>query len=166
MITALILTDGRIAPLAATLAALVPGVAEGLVADAVVIATKGDREIAAIAEGVGAAHLVAAKGDDPWSAAAAVARRDWLLCLEAGDVPAEGWIGAVERFVAFASEPRLGRLSGRSLRAILTGLAEALIGAGGPRAGHVLHRSLLGKRGARRRRPVRIAARIERPAVF
>ena len=105
MITALIRADGRIEPLAATLAALVPGVAEGLVADAVVIAAKHDAETAAVAEGVGAAHVVSAVDGEAWAAGAALARREWLLCLEAGDVPVDGWINALERFVAFAGEP-------------------------------------------------------------
>jgi hypothetical protein len=161
MITALILTDGRIEPLAATLAALVPGAAEGLVADAVVISRSENREVAAIAEGVGAAHVTAAGGDDPWSAGAAVARRDWLFCLHAGDVPADGWIGAVERFVAFAGEP-IGRLSRRSASALTADALEALLGARRARAGHVVHRKLLGRSGFPRTRPVRIGARIER----
>jgi len=53
MITALILTDDGIEPLAATLAALVPAVAAGLVADAVVLDLNAASEIAAVADGVG-----------------------------------------------------------------------------------------------------------------
>src|SRR3954466_13160724 len=89
MITALILTDDGIEPLAATLAALVPAVAAGLVADAVVLDLDAAGEIAAVAEGVGAAHVRIAERRLAFAAGAAVARRDWLFCLEAGDVPQE-----------------------------------------------------------------------------
>jgi hypothetical protein len=163
MITALILADGRIEPLAATLAALVPGVAEGLVADAVVIATKDEPEIAAIAEGVGAVHVIASEGRNAWLLGAAVARREWLLCLEAGDVPADGWIGALERFVGFAGEPGIGRLSGPPRRLDAAALIERLFGTSRARRGHVVHRTLLDRSGlSARLRPVRIGARIER----
>jgi hypothetical protein len=164
MITALILTDGRIEPLAATLAALVPGVAEGLVADAVVIGRKHDGRVADIAEGVGAAYVAADREAHAWSAGAALARRDWLLCLEAGDVPASGWIPALERFVAFAGEPRIGRLSGPSRRLDAAALTERLFGSSRAQRGHVVHRALLDKSGlSARLRPVRITARLERP---
>jgi hypothetical protein len=164
MITALILTDGRIEPLAATLAALVPGVADGLVADAVVISAADDREVAAIADGVGAAHVIASGGRDPWLLGAEVARREWLLCLEAGDVPAHGWIGALERFVAFAGERRMGRLSGPSRPIDAAALVESLFGTSRARRGHVVHRRLLDQSGlSARLRPIRISARIERP---
>jgi hypothetical protein len=167
MITALILADGRIEPLAATLAALVPGVAEGLVADAVVIATKDEPEVAAIAEGVGAAHLRVGEGKDVWSGGMALARRDWLLCLDAGDVPVDGWINALERFVAFGGERRIGRLSKSSLRSRAGGVGETLFGASRIRPGHLVHRALLGEAGLRSRvRPARIGARLERPSGF
>jgi hypothetical protein len=167
MITALIVTDGRIEPLAATLAALVPGVAEGLVADAVVIARRDDPEIIAIADAVGAAHVTASEGPQAWSAGAAMARREWLLCLQAGDVPVDGWISALERFVAFAGERRIARLSGRSVNARAAALRERLFGASRIKSGHLVHRALLGKSGLGSRvRPVRIAARIERQADF
>ncbi|MFL5214496.1 MAG: hypothetical protein ACJ8DH_11490, partial [Microvirga sp.] len=106
MITALILTDDGIEPLAATLAALVPAVAAGLVADAVVLDLDAASEIAA--DGVGAAHVRVAERRSAWPAGAAVARRDWLFCLAAGDVPQEGWIGAVEAYLTGASGPGLG----------------------------------------------------------
>jgi hypothetical protein len=163
MITALILTDGRVEPLAATLAALVPGVAEGLVADAVVIGRKDDGSVAEIAEGVGAVYVAVDHEAHAWSAGAALARRDWLLCLEAGDVPASGWIPALERFVAFAGERRLGRLPGPS-RLDAAALIESLFGTSRARRGHIVHRTLLDESGLNPRlRPARIAARIERP---
>src|SRR3954471_18529433 len=110
MITALIRSDGALDALALTLAGLVPGVAEGLVADAVVLVGESLDEVSFVAEAVGA-KVVVASGAEAWAAGARVARRDWLLCLEAGDVPVDGWIGALERFVAHQGEgARLGRV--------------------------------------------------------
>lgn len=163
MVTALILSRGGIEPLAVTLAALVPAVADGLVADAVVISPAAEEEAALVADGVGAAHCVLRDGEDPWAGGAALARRDWLICLEAGDVPEAGWMPPVERFVALAPGPRLGRLGRRSAPAAMTAMRETLVGTRRPAPGHVLHRALLGPAGFRQRlRPARIAARIER----
>lgn len=163
MVTALILSRGGVGPLAATLAALVPAVADGVVAGAVVISPAPDEAVAQVADGVGAAHCVPREGEDPWLAGAALARRDWLLCLEAGDVPAEGWMLPVERFVALAAGPRIGLLGGRSAAAAMRGLRETLVGIRRPAPGHVLHRALLGPAGLRQRlRPARIAARVAR----
>ena len=148
MITALIRADGRIEPLAATLAALVPAVAEGLVADAVVIAaTHGSRRSAAVAEAVGAAHVVFAVDGEAWAAGAALARREWLLCLEAGDVPAAGWIRALERFVAFAGEPRIGRLSGPCGGSMPPRSSRPSSARAARRRGLVVHRTLLDRSG-------------------
>ena len=66
-------------------------------------------QIAAVADGVGAAHVRIAERQSAWASGAAVARRDWLLCLAAGDVPQEGWIGGIEAYLAGASGPGLGR---------------------------------------------------------
>jgi hypothetical protein len=166
MITALILADGRLEALATTVSALVPAVAEGLVADAIVLSRDRDPQIERVAEAVGAAFLVAPAGEDPWAAGAVVARRDWVLCLGAGDVPSEGWMRAVDRFVALAPhDRRFGRLPrrhagiGARLRAVLAlGRRQAI------RPGDVLHRSLLAE--ARRPRPITIGAYVERDPAF
>src|SRR3954465_12614716 len=112
MLTALIHSEGPPDALAATLASLVPGVVEGLVGDAVIVARQAAPATAGIAEVAGAKLVVAPDGADPWRAGAAQARREWLLCLEAGDVPGEGWMRAVDRFLAATrgSQP-LGRFS-------------------------------------------------------
>ncbi len=165
MITALILTDDGIEPLAATLAALVPAVAAGLVADAVVLDLNAASEIAAVADGVGAAHVRIAERRSAWAAGAAVARRDWLFCLAAGDVPQEGWIGAIEAFLAGASGPGLGRARrGGALPARAAVLWERLAGARQVRAGDLVHRALVpGPRLPRSLRPARLDARISAP---
>jgi hypothetical protein len=167
MITALISSDGRIEPLAATLATLVPGVADGVIADAVVIGRKGDEEIKVVADGVGAGFCVVPTMDAVWTAGAHVARRDWVLCLLAGDVLLEGWIGALERFVVGAEAGRVGRMRRGSPILNFSAAAEALFGAAKVRPGDVLHRGLLrGARLRRRVRPIRIPAQIDRSAAL
>lgn len=96
--------------LADTLSVLVSGVAGGLVGDAVIVAGRESEAVAAVAEATGAT-LVLHRGGNPYAAGAVAARRDWILCLEAGDVPAEGWIRTLDRFVGTARpETALGRL--------------------------------------------------------
>jgi hypothetical protein len=166
MITALILADGRLEALATTVSALVPAVADGLVADAVVLSRGHDAQIERAAEAVGAAFLVAPAGDDPWAAGAAVARRDWVLCLGAGDLPSEGWMRAVDRFVALAPpERRFGRLPRRhpTLLGRLLGLAF-LARSDAIRPGDIIHRSMLTQ--PRRPRPLTVGAFVERDPAF
>ncbi|MCP6374104.1 hypothetical protein NL455_29930, partial [Klebsiella pneumoniae] len=71
------------------------------VGDAVIVAGRESEAVAAVAEATGAT-LVLHRGGNPYAAGAAAARRDWILCLEAGDVPAEGWIRTLDRFVGTA----------------------------------------------------------------
>ncbi|HVL72820.1 MAG TPA: hypothetical protein VM434_13180, partial [Beijerinckiaceae bacterium] len=80
LITALVHARHGPEALAATLAALVPGVAEGLVGDAVVLAAE-PGYAAPIAEAAGADFVPLGPADDPWRAGAARARRPWVLCL-------------------------------------------------------------------------------------
>lgn len=106
MISAVVLAHDDIAALGATLAALVPAVAEGVVRDAVVVdASRSQevrREVRQIAEATGAAHVAAAAGADPWRLGAEAARGPWLLLLEAGDVPDPTWRADAERFLLTA----------------------------------------------------------------
>ncbi|MGY2051835.1 hypothetical protein [Methylobacterium sp. JK268] len=131
--------------LADSLSALVEGVAAGVIGDAVIVARDpDDRDLALVADRTGAALV--ARGADPWLAAAAVARRTWLLCLEAGDLPAEGWIRTLDRFAGTAPPtlavgrlrrghaPRLSRLAARW---------EAWLGTRRVRAGDVVRREAL-----------------------
>lgn len=167
MITALVLAARGPEALALTLSALVPGVVEGLIGDAVVLARRTDRDIAIVAEATGAAFVTVAPGDDPWRAGAALGRREWVLCLEDGDVPAEGWVRALDRFVSTSPKDRgFGRLTRRpaTLGARLSGLVEAGFGARQVRAGDLVHQSLL-RQGMRAMRPVRLAAAVARPGL-
>ncbi|SFL15304.1 hypothetical protein [Methylobacterium pseudosasicola] len=153
--------------LADTLSVLVSGVAGGLVGDAVIVAGRESEAAASIADATGAA-LVLHEGGSPYAAGAAAARRDWVLCLEAGDVPAEGWIRTLDRFIGTARpETGLGRLhrpaAGLSDR--LVGRIEALIGAKRARAGDVVRREALraGAVFAPRLKIRPLIARIDRP---
>jgi len=162
MITAVVSTEGDVEALAATLGGLVPGVAQGLVADAVVVGRGPRPEEEAVADALGATFLVAA--GDPWFAAAALARQDWLLCLRAGDVPLEGWIEPAGRLISASRGARLASLAWRPawVNARLAAAVEAALGASRARAGHLVHRSILADgRLSRRTRPVRLAAAIE-----
>ncbi|TGE02609.1 hypothetical protein [Methylobacterium nonmethylotrophicum] len=144
MFTAVIHLPGAIDPeridaLADTLAALVAGVAAGVVADAVIAAAHpDDPEVGTMAESTGAALV--ARGPSPWVAAAAAARRPWMLCLEAGDVPAEGWIRVLDRFGATAPAEAIGRLRRphAPLFERIAGRREALTGTRWVRAGDLV----------------------------
>ena len=96
------------------------------------------------------------------------ARRDWVLCLEAGDVPAEGWIRTLDRFIGTARpEIGLGRLR-RPHAALPTRIAarsERVVGVRRPRAGDVVRRDRLlgGPTLSPRLRPRWLPARLDRP---
>ena len=164
VITALVLSEPPLEALATTLAALVPGVADGLIADAVVLARTRDGELERLADAVGATFVVAPERD-PWAAGAAVARRDWLLCLRAGDVPGEGWIRTLDRFLALARpERRFARLPRRHA-SIAARLRALLAPRRGITAGDLVHRSLLAP-GALIGRPYVLRGYVERDPAF
>jgi hypothetical protein len=169
MITALVLAARGPEALAFTLSALVPGVVDGLVGDAVVLTRRADPDVAAVAEATGAALVTIAAGEDPWRAGAARARRAWVLCLEDGDVPAEGWVRTLDRFVSRgAGERRFGRLTRRPapLGARVSDLLGAGFGTRRVRAGDLVHRTVFEEDGLRATRPVRIVAEIGRDPAF
>ena len=97
--------------LADTLSALVAGGAAGLVGAAVIGAGAEREAVGTVAEATGATLVLRPRGGSPWMAGARAARRDWVLCLAAGDVPAEGWIRTLDRFIGTARpEVALARL--------------------------------------------------------
>ncbi len=133
--------------------------------DAVILCDRQDATLAMVADAAGATLVVA--NDAAWTEGAKAARRDWLLCLDDGDIPQEGWIRVVDRFVSLAgpqqSKARLRRRAGL-LQAWSEALGRRFAGAS-IRAGDLVHRRALihhGKSGA----PVRLAATIERDPVF
>ena len=153
--------------LADTLSALVAGVAAGLVGDAVIVAGAASAALETIAEGSGATLVVRHPGTNPWSAGARAARRDWLLCLEPGDIPAEGWIRALDRFVGTARpEVALGRMrrAHTNLPARIAARGESVIGVTRPRAGDVVRRDriLAGLPFSPRLKPRTLPARLDR----
>ncbi|HEY8564144.1 MAG TPA: hypothetical protein VIL65_01495 [Beijerinckiaceae bacterium] len=159
MITALILSERGVEALAVTLAALVSGVAEGVVGDAVVLARSEDAATARVADAMGAAFVVT--GDaSPWRAALPLARRDWLFCLEAGDVPAHGWIPVVERFLLHPGERRYARLRRPRGWPALAGAVRDLVAPRLLASGDLVHKGLLA--GPRLPRPARLNAGLER----
>lgn len=163
MITAIVLATDDVGALISTLGALVPGVAQGLPADAVVVASGRRDEAAAVADALGAVFVMAP--GDPWFAAAGVARQDWLLCLEAGDVPGPGWMEAVERFLQGGDGRRLASFVRRpaSFTSALTALSEGMLGGSRVRSGSLVRRRCLAEGGlAARMRPLRLDAVIER----
>ncbi|GJE40601.1 hypothetical protein [Methylobacterium persicinum] len=151
--------------LADTLSVLVSGVAGGLVGDAIIVVPREVAAVAAVAEATGAVLVVIA-GGNPYAAGAAVARRDWILCLEAGDVPAEGWIRTLDRFVGMARpDVGIGRLTRPApLRTRLLAAVEGVIGARTVRAGDVVRREDLvaGASAGRRLRIRALNGRIDR----
>jgi hypothetical protein len=157
MISAVVFAQSSVDALAATLGALVAGVADGLIGDAVIVTASPDPAVAQVADAVGARLLVAE--DDPWRRAAAMVRGDWILFLEAGDVPGEGWIRVLERFVALSPpDRRFGRLDDRTRR-LLDRFSRRM--GRDIRAGDLIHRALLDG-GRATVRPVRLPVRLGR----
>ncbi|MER2253164.1 hypothetical protein ABS772_24900 [Methylorubrum podarium] len=132
--------------LADTLSALVAGVAAGLVGDAVIVTAEACSALETMAEGSGATLVVRPPGANPWSAGARAARREWLLCLEPGDIPAEGWIRSLDRFVGTARpDMALGRMrrAHAALPARIAARGESVLGVRNPRPGDVVRRERL-----------------------
>ena len=166
MITALIRVRRGPEALAVTLSALVPAVTAGLVGDAVILAERHDDAVALVADAAGATLIVA--DDASWRAGAGAARRDWLLCLDDGDVPQEGWIRVLDRFISMGmADQGLARLR-RQRTGMLGAALEAvggLMGRTSVGAGDLVHRRVL-LSGRKARAPVRLQARIERDPTF
>jgi hypothetical protein len=160
MLTALIHANATPGALASTLSSLVPGVAEGLVSHAVVIMPDADPASERIADAMGASVIIAAS--DHWQAAARTARGDWVLLLEAGETPGQGWIGAVERHLMQQSTGRQ-RPALLAVAGPMAGLRERLAmltGAGRPRAGVIVPRLSVAE-GCSGGVPVRLGVRRE-----
>jgi hypothetical protein len=162
MITVLVRVTHGPEALAATLSALVPAVAAGLIGDAVILADRQDETLEKVADAVGATLVVAQRGS--WTEGAKAARRDWLLCLDDGDIPQEGWIRILDRFVAL-SEPEQGLARMRRRRAGVASALTNLFADSRVRAGDLVHRRVLMNE-VRARMPVRLSATVERDPVF
>lgn len=108
MITAVISAGEDIEALGATLAALVPAVAEGVLRDAVIVDRSSDGHVRRIAEAAGTDY-VKASGGEAWRAGAQKAKGPWVLLLDAGDHPEPTWTVEVERFLRIVGPTRAAR---------------------------------------------------------
>ena len=164
MLTAVIRVDGQAyarqaSALAATFSVLIPAVADGFLGHAVVVDAAGDAEIERLADATGASYLRAG-GAEGWRLGAGQARGDWLILLDAGDVPQPHWAQAVDRHLVLTSDmPAL-----IPLRGVAGSLRERAAISFGPRrlrAGLVVPRGpvLAGRLGGA---PRRLSARRER----
>lgn len=111
MLSVIILTEQDERPLVATLAALVPASAAGMVRDVILVDRYACDATAKVADAAGC-HLLLA-GDTSQGQALAMgaqaSRSPWLLFLHAGAVLEASWIDDVSQFVqnaATASRPR------------------------------------------------------------
>lgn len=153
--------------LADTLSSLVSGVAAGLVADAVIVSGAPCDAVGTIADEAGATLVLRSRGVSPWLVGARAARQEWLLCLEAGDIPREGWIRILDRFVETV-RPEVGlarlRRPHAALPSRLAARGEGVVGARQPRAGDLVRRSRLVTAGSLtpRLKPRILTARLDR----
>ena len=96
----------------ATLAALVPGAAAGLVRDAILVDRTGSDAIARVAD-VAGCDLLAFSGSQAGAlkAGANAAGAPWLLFLQPGTIPDAGWVEECARFI---NEPSNSEGGGRA----------------------------------------------------
>jgi hypothetical protein len=160
MITVLVRVTHGPEALAATLSALVPAVAAGLIGDAVILAAKRDDELMKVADAAGASLVES----NAWADGMKLARREWLLCLDDGDIPQEGWIRVLDRFVSLA-KPEQGLARMRRQRAGLMSAITSFLAGSSVRAGDLVHKRVLLNE-TKARAPVRLSASIERDPVF
>jgi hypothetical protein len=116
MLSVIIPTEGVEQPAVATLAALVPGAAAGVIREVLLVDRAGNGVIERVAGRGGAAAFSALKEHAPrrWPPARAAARSPWLMFLHAGAVLDNGWIEETTQFiqnVSSSDRPRAGRLS-------------------------------------------------------
>lgn len=159
MLTAVIRSNGSPQALAATLAVLIPAVAEGFLGHAVLVDAIGSPEAERAADATGACYLRASH-ERAWPDAATKARGDRLVLFDAGDIPQSHWIQAVERHLLIAAaKPAL-----IPSRAITTSLCERVrfsIGARGLGPGLVIPKAMA-LTGRLDRAPVRLPVLRER----
>ncbi|BCB20806.1 hypothetical protein [Bosea sp. ANAM02] len=140
MLTAVIRSDGSQQALAATLAVLIPAVAEGFLGHAVLVDTVGAPETERAADATGARYL-RAEQEKAWQEAAAQARGDRLVLFDAGDVPQAHWVQAVERHL-LVSAARPAVIPLRSAVAALRERVGFSFGGRGLAAGLVIPKAM------------------------
>ena len=112
MLSVIIATDGLEQPAVATLAALVPGAAAGVIREVLLVDRSGSEAIARVADIAGCGYI-ATDGSRAaaMAAGAASARSSWLMFIHAGAVLDAGWSDETAQFVrsvATSGQPRAG----------------------------------------------------------
>src|SRR5947209_18049816 len=112
MLSVIIPTDGIEQPAVATLAALVPGAAAGIVREVLLVDRSGSSIIERVAD-VAGCRFLASEGTRAAALAAGArqARSPWLMFLHAGAVLDAGWIDETAQFihgVSVSGRPRAG----------------------------------------------------------
>src|ERR1700742_677942 len=112
MLSVIIPTDGIEQPAVATLAALVPGAAAGVIREVLLVDRAGTDTIERVAD-VAGCNFLAFQGTRAAALAAGArqARSPWLMFLHAGAVLDSGWIEETTQFiqgVASSGRPRAG----------------------------------------------------------
>src|ERR1700722_20488862 len=112
MLSVIIPTEGAEQPTVATLAALVPGAAAGLIREVLLVDRAGTDVIERVADVAGCRFLpFEGSHAAALAAGAARARGPWLMFLHAGAVLDSGWIEETTQFiqgVASSGRPRAG----------------------------------------------------------
>lgn len=100
MLSIIIATEGQEQPAVATLSALVPGAAAGIIREVLLVDRAASDTIARVADVAGCAYL-AASGTraEALAAGAAQARSPWLMFMRAGAVLDPTWIDETTQFV-------------------------------------------------------------------
>jgi len=112
MLSVVIPTEGVEQPAVATLSALVPGAAAGVVREVLLLDCAGNGVIERVAD-VAGCRFLPFEGSRPaaFAAGARHARAPWLMFLRAGAVLDPGWIDETTQFiqsVALSGRPRAG----------------------------------------------------------
>ena|SRR5579871_1344207 len=139
MLSVIIPTEGIEHPVVATLAALVPGAASGVVRE-VLLVDRGDNDVIARVADVAGCRFLPFEGSRAAALAAGArqARSPWLMFLHAGAVLDPGWIDETVRFMQRVSNlerPRAGVFryarspySDRTLREGFKSIARTIAG--------------------------------------
>lgn len=104
MISVVIPTEGVEAPVVATLAALVPGAAAGVIREVILVDRAQSGVISRVAD-VAGCHFMTCDGARSAALAAGVkrARSEWLMFLHPGAVLDNGWIDEAAQFIQTVS---------------------------------------------------------------
>ena len=102
MFSACIIVGEKIDGLGATLGALVPAVADGVLRDAVIVDFSTGSDVERVCDAAGCTRIGAKEAVSLASAGASL-RGDWLLLMMAGSVPQPGWHWSASDFVQRAT---------------------------------------------------------------